>query len=151
MTDKDNIRCLPRVTVATVIEDQGRFLMVEESIRGQTVINQPSGHLEPNEELVDAAIRETLEETGWQIEINRLIDIARWKSQHNHYLRFCFSGTTIKHHPLRELDTGIIAARWLTRKQIVNAAYPLRCPLVLQHIDLYIKGITHSLDILQQS
>lgn len=148
---KDYNRNLPRVTVATVIEYEGRFLMVEENIRGRTVINQPSGHLEPNEELTAAAIRETLEETGWQIEINGLIDIARWNSEYSHYLRFCFSGKAIKHQPLQPLDHGIIAARWLSREQIVNAKYPLRTPLVLHHIDLYIKGVTHSLDIFNQS
>lgn len=147
---KDN-RCLPRITVAAVIEDKGRFLIIEERIRGQIVINQPSGHLEPNEELIDAAVRETLEESGWKVEINSLIDIARWNSQHNHYVRVCFSGKPLKHQPLQTLDKGIIAARWLSREQIANSKYPLRSPLVLQHIDLYIKGITHSLDIFNQS
>ena len=78
---------LPRVTVATVVEDQGKFLMVEEDIYGQKILNQPAGHLEPNETLVEAAVRETLEETGWHVKIDHLIEFSQWTSQNSqkHY------------------------------------------------------------------
>ena len=71
----------PHVTVASVIADrEGRFLMVEESVAGRIRFNQPAGPLEPDEALVDAAVRETLEETGWDIELRHLIGVHQWFS-----------------------------------------------------------------------
>ncbi len=133
---------LPRVTVATVIEKEGKFLMVEEDIYGQRVLNQPAGHLEPNETLIEAAVRETLEETGWHIEVDHLIEFSQWTSPNskNHYLRSCFAGTAVKFDPNQTLDEGILCAVWMSRDEVAANAHRLRSPLVLHHIDHHING-----------
>ena len=133
---------LPRVTVATVIEKAGKFLMVEEDIYGQRVLNQPAGHLEPDETLMEAAVRETLEETGWHIKVDHLIEFSQWTSPNskNHYLRSCFAGTAVKFNPNQTLDEGIICAVWMSRDEVAANAHRLRSPLVLHHIDHHING-----------
>lgn len=140
---------LPRVTVATVIEQDGKFLMVEESIYGQNILNQPAGHLEPNESLIDAAVRETLEETGWHVQIDHLIEFSQWTSSNsnNHYLRSCFAATVIEFDPNQTLDDGIICAKWMTREEVAQNTERLRSPLVLHHIDQHIKGKRTELDV----
>ena len=140
---------LPRVTVATVVEDQGKFLMVEEDIYGQKILNQPAGHLEPNETLIEAAVRETLEETGWHVKIDHLIEFSQWTSQNSqkHYLRSCFAGTVIEFDPTQTLDEGIICARWMTRDEVAAQADRLRSPLVLHHIDPHIQGKRFNTDV----
>ncbi len=144
-----NRKWLPRVTVATVIEKDGKFLMVEEDIYGKKILNQPAGHLEPNETLVDAAIRETLEETGWHIQIKHLIEFSQWTSPNsqNHYLRACFAGKTIKFNPNQTLDDGIICAQWLSREEVAKNKHRLRSPLVLHHIDHHISGKQTDTDV----
>ena len=142
-------RWLPRVTVATVIEDRGRFLMVEEDIRGEKILNQPAGHLEPGETLIEAAIRETMEETGWLVTIDHLIEFSQWTSpsSRNHYLRSCFAGTILEFNPTQTLDDGIIQAIWMTREEVAENQHRLRSPLVLHHIDHYINGKRYDTDI----
>lgn len=140
---------LPRVTVATVIEDDGKFLMVEENIYGQKILNQPAGHLEPGETLVEAAVRETLEETGWHVEIKHLIEFSQWTSPNskNHYLRSCFAGKIISFDPSQQLDEGIIQAIWMTRDEVASNMKRLRSPLVLHHIDHHINGKKINTDV----
>lgn len=139
---------LPRVTVASIVEKDGRFLMVEERVHGEIKLNQPAGHLEPNETLIEAAVRETLEETAWHITINYLVEFSQWTSNSgNHYLRACFAGTAHQVDPQQALDEGIIRALWLSREEIVNRKEQLRSPLVLHHIDHYINGKRSPLDI----
>ena len=139
---------LPRVTVATIVEQDGRFLMVEEDVHGELKLNQPAGHLEPNETLPQAAARETLEETAWQVRINYLVEFSQWTSESgNHYLRACFAGTALKLIPDQILDDGILRAVWLTRDEVAARGEQLRSPLVLHHIDHYIKGKKTPLDI----
>lgn len=141
---------LPRVTVATIIEDQGKFLMVEENIYGVKTLNQPAGHLEQGESLINAAIRETYEETGWHIKIDHLVEFSQWTSpnSNNHYLRSCFAGSIISHDPEKQLDQGIICARWMSRDEVAENIDRLRSPLVLHHIDHYISGKLLNLDTL---
>jgi len=139
---------LPRVTVATIVERDGRFLMVEEDVHGETTINQPAGHLEAGETLPQAAIRETLEETAWQVKVDYLVEFSQWTSDSgNHYLRACFAGTAIKLIPEQILDKGIIKAVWLTREEVAARHQQLRSPLVLHHIDHYINGKQTPLNI----
>ncbi len=139
---------LPHVTVATVIEKQGRFLMVEESIHGRLILNQPAGHLNQGETLVDAAVRETLEETGWHVRVDHLIEIAQWTSPNSgtHFVRACFAGSALDQEPGASLDDGIVRALWMRRDEVEQNAQRLRSPLVLQHIDHYISGKRFSLE-----
>lgn len=132
----------PHVTVATVVADGDRFLMVEELIRGETLYNQPAGHLEPGESLADAACRETLEETGWEVELQHLVGVHQWWSplHDDHVIRFSFAARTARHHADRPLDEGIQRALWLTREQIQALDGQLRSPLVMLSIDAWLGG-----------
>jgi len=133
----------PHVTVASVVSDAaGRFLMVEESVSGRIRFNQPAGHLEPYESLLEAAVRETLEETGWEIRPRHLVAVHQWHSpeHHEHIVRFSFAGEAVRQHPGRALDEGIIAPHWLRRDEIEALGERLRSPLVLHSIDAWLDG-----------
>ena len=143
--------CRPHITVATIVEDNGRFLMVEELKGGRTVLNQPAGHLDPHETLTEAAVRETLEETGWDVEATGIVGIYLYTAPSNGvtYQRVCFAGKPIKHHPERALDDGIIAARWLTRDELLAQREHWRSELIGQCLDDYSSGRLHSLELLR--
>src|SRR5947209_3490394 len=129
----------PDVTVATIVPRDGRFLVVEERIRGELVVNQPAGHLEPNESFAEGARRETLEETGWTVELTELIGIYQWtRADGWQVLRVTFAAQPVSHDAFRSLDSGIERALWLTRAEI--AASKLRSPLVLRNIDDWKSG-----------
>lgn len=138
----------PDVTVACIVPQSGRFLLVEESVRGELVLNQPAGHLEPDESLRDAAVRETLEETGWSIELTHLVGVYQWKNGDGHFLRFTFAATPASHDPARELDSGIVCALWMTRDEIAAAQARLRSPMVLRGVDDFLAGKRLPLDAL---
>ena len=139
----------PRVTVAAVIERDHRFLMVEELHEGRKVYNQPAGHLESGESLIDAAIRETREETGWRFRPTAIIGIYRWVHSEKDvtYLRICFTGVGEGHDPGQPLDEGILQAPWLTRDELQRASQHLRSPLVLHCIDDYLAGRRYPLEL----
>lgn len=141
---------IPHVTVATVIERDGKFLLVEEFSEGQLVYNQPAGHLDPNETLEQAAIRETLEETGWTIALDGLVGIALYQSPYNQttYHRTTFYGTAIEHNPELELDSGIQRAVWLSYDEIVAISDKLRSKLVLRAIQQYRDGHRYPLSFI---
>jgi 8-oxo-dGTP pyrophosphatase MutT (NUDIX family) len=131
----------PDVTVATIVARDGRFLIVEENVRGELVLNNPAGHLEPDESLPDAAQRETLEETGWSVELDHLVGVYQWRSNAGgHFLRFTFAATAVRHDPRQALDTGIVRALWLTRGEIARGAVRPRSPMVLKGIDDWLAG-----------
>ena len=140
----------PHATVAAVIEHQGRFLMVEEEADGEVVYNQPAGHLDPGESLIQAAIRETREETAWGFRPQAIVGIYRWHHAPTDrtYLRVCFSGSCHDHQPRQALDEGILQALWLTRDQLQARAERLRSPLVMQCVDDYLAGRRYPLDLL---
>lgn len=127
----------PHVTVAAVIRREDRYLMVEEAPGGQVVLNQPAGHLERDETLVEAVAREVQEETGWRFDPSGVVGIYQWTppSHDRSYLRFCFAGEVSAPETTRPLDPDIIATHWLTRDQIVNGPRPPRSPLVIRCID----------------
>jgi ADP-ribose pyrophosphatase YjhB (NUDIX family) len=127
----------PSVTVAAVIERDGKFLLVEELIDGRKVINQPAGHLDPGESLAAACAREVLEETAHRFEPTGLIGVYRWHyvPKDVTFLRFCFKGKVLGRED-RPLDKEIIGLHWLTRDQ-VKASAAVRSPLVLACIDDY--------------
>ena len=146
----------PDVTVATVVVDGGRLLMVEESVGGQLVLNQPAGHLEPDESLIDAALRETREETGWDVRLTAFVGAYQWKapvqadgSGGRHYLRFVFAGQPESHDPGRHLDEGIVRTLWLTPAQLKAEHARHRSPLVWQAAADFLAGRRHPLDLLQ--
>jgi 8-oxo-dGTP pyrophosphatase MutT (NUDIX family) len=132
----------PDITVAAVVEQEGRFLCVEERINGRRVFNQPAGHVEHGEDFLAAVVRETLEETGWQFVPEALLGVYSWHSpgRQRSTLRFTFCGQVHGHDPARALDVPVIAAHWLTRAQLLEPARPLRTPLVIRCIDDYLSG-----------
>jgi 8-oxo-dGTP pyrophosphatase MutT (NUDIX family) len=136
--------------VAVIAEDNGRYLMVEEDVEGQIRFNQPAGHLEDGESLLDAAVRECLEETAWRFEPQALVGIYRWRntSPADTYLRVTFAGRCTAHQPERPLDAGIVAAHWLTLAEIRARAPQLRSPLVMQSVTDYLQGKRYPLALL---
>lgn len=132
----------PRVTVACVVNDGDRYLMVEEEVNGRLAYNQPAGHLDDRESLARAAVRETLEETGWSVELQHFLGVHQWQSrEHGHgVVRFSFAARPLAHDPQRPLDTGIRRALWLTRSEIVALGDQLRSPMVLLSIDAWLAG-----------
>jgi 8-oxo-dGTP pyrophosphatase MutT (NUDIX family) len=137
----------PDVTVAAIIERDGRFLLVEERIRGRLVLNQPAGHLEDGESLLQAVMRETLEETAWTFAPAALVGIYLWRSPRAHTtLRFAFTGTVSDLDAARVLDPPVQATQWLTRAQILQRREQLRTVLVTRCIDDYLAGRRLPLD-----
>ncbi|WEN13648.1 NUDIX hydrolase [Rhodanobacter sp. AS-Z3] len=132
----------PHVTVACVVAMGDRFLMVEEEVSGRLVYNQPAGHLDDGETLLAAAQRETLEETGWTVELKHLIGVHQWRStEHGDaVVRFSFAAEAVSHDPKRPLDSDIARALWLTRAEIAALGDRLRSPMILQSIDLWLGG-----------
>ena len=145
-------RFLPHVTVATVLEQNGKFLVVEELSQGLRVLNQPAGHLEANESLIQAAARETLEETCWHSEITAYLGVTIVNGANGiHYLRHSFVGTPVEFDTTQQRDSSIIATHWMTRDDIVKSITALRHPVVLQVIDQYCAGSAVTLDLVRQA
>ena len=140
----------PDVTVATVVVRDGAFLMVEEDVQDRRVLNQPAGHLEPDESLLAAAVRETLEESGWDVAPTALIGLYQWKSpiDGRHFLRVALAADAIRHHPEQTLDSGILRALWLTPSELQDAAERHRSPLVWRAVTDYLAGCRHPLSVL---
>lgn len=141
---------LPRITVATVVPDGARFLYVEESIAGALVVNQPAGHLEPGETLVEAAVREALEETGWHISVTGLVAVYHWPDPPDRkpVLRFTFAAEAVRHEPDRPLDSGIVRALWLSQDELLHGGHHLRSPLVERSLLDYLNGQRAPLSLL---
>lgn len=133
------------VTVAAVIEHEGRFLLVEERVAGERVINQPAGHLEPGESLAEAVIREVREETGFEFTPAAVVGVALWRMPERTYLRISFAGAATPPESTPQLDIGIIATHWLSRHELLPRN--LRSPLVLQCIDAYLDGVRYPLEM----
>lgn len=142
----------PHVTVAAVVEREGKFLLVEEESEGSVVYNQPAGHLEEGESLIHAVIRETLEETAWHFEPEALLGIYRWPhpTKAITFIRFAFTGSLPGHDNRRDLDEGIIRALWMSRDEILASRESHRSPQVEQCINDYTKGNRIPLEILKE-
>lgn len=141
----------PDVTVATVVVSDGRLLCVEERVNGRLVLNQPAGHLEPDETLADAALRETREETGWDVRLTAFLGAYQWKAPETgrHYLRFAFAAEPDHHDPGRPLDDGIVRALWMTPQELQDARDRHRSPLVWRVVADHLAGHRSPLDLLQ--
>ncbi len=143
----------PHATVATIVEDRERFLLVHEEADGKPVYNQPAGHLEDRETLAAAAVRETLEETRWEIRLSAVVGVYLYRSPANGitYLRTCYAAVPVREHTDRTLDPGIIEAVWLTFGEIqgLDERGLLRSPMVMRSIGDYVAGRNHPLDVVQ--
>jgi 8-oxo-dGTP pyrophosphatase MutT (NUDIX family) len=139
----------PSVTVAAVIERDGRFLMVEENFDGARVLNQPAGHLDPGESLVHACEREVLEETAHRFTPQSLVGIYRWyyAPRDVTFIRFTFAGVVTGVEEGRALDKEIVAAHWFSREELIERAAMHRTPLVMACIDDYLAGKRTPLDV----
>jgi 8-oxo-dGTP pyrophosphatase MutT (NUDIX family) len=148
------MRFRPNVTVAAVIRWQDQFLLVEERDHGHQVFNQPAGHLEAGENLIEAACREILEETGLPLQPDGWLGTYIYSSPYRKltYLRFCFycELTTApgEHHP-QDPDNDIVACHWLTEAEIRALGHKLRSPLVLECLEDYQQGIRLPLSTLK--
>ncbi len=140
----------PNVTVAAVVEKDGKYLLVEEQTGSGILFNQPAGHLEPGESIIAAAIRETLEETAYTFAPQSVLGIYRWHSRAENitFIRFAFTGSVIAHDPDRALDTGIVRAGWFGIDEIRQMTYCHRSPLVMKCIEDHLAGKHYSLEIL---
>ena len=138
----------PDVTVAAVTESDGRFLVVEERINQRLVFNQPAGHVELGETLLEAVIREVREETAWRFEPAQMLGAYLWRNPSNgrSTLRFAFTGTVSDHRASQPLDKGIVTTHWLSRAELLEREPRLRSPLVLRCVDDYLGGKRLPLD-----
>lgn len=136
------VSVLPDITVAAIVVRDDRFLVVEERIGGRDVFNQPAGHLERGETLLQAVVRETLEETAWTLSPLSLLGAYLWQPPRasRPTLRFAFVGEVTGHDPTRALDHPVLAAHWMSRAQLEAQAARLRSPLVLRCIDDFLAG-----------
>lgn len=139
----------PHSTVATVVERDGLFLIVEEIIEGRILYNQPAGHLEAKETLQEGALRETLEETAWDVHLTSVLGLYHYTTADGTcYIRTCFVADPVKHHPERTLDTGVLRALWMSREDLALRKDQLRSQIVLRVIDDYLAGIRHPLALI---
>lgn len=137
------------VTVATVVARDGRYLFVEENVGTRTVLNQPAGHWEAGETLVEAAVRETLEETAWDVEPVAVLGTYSYQPPDLPYgfLRFAFLATATRHHAGRALDPGIVQALWLTPAELRAEATRHRSPMVQRCVDDALAGRRYPLTL----
>jgi 8-oxo-dGTP pyrophosphatase MutT (NUDIX family) len=138
----------PDITVAAVTEADGRFLVVEERLNQRLVFNQPAGHVEVGETLLEAVVREVREETAWLFEPVSMLGAYLWRNPSNgrSTLRFAFSGTVSDHRASQPLDRGIVMTHWLSRPELVEREPRLRSPLVIRCVDDYLSGKRLPLD-----
>ncbi|TZF91297.1 NUDIX hydrolase [Cognatilysobacter lacus] len=146
----------PDVTVATVVVDGGRVLVIEERVEGRLVLNQPAGHLEPDEPILAAAVRETFEETGWDVRLLAFVGAYQWKAPsvsqggvERTYLRFAFLAEPLHFDPARTLDDGIVRALWMTPAELQAASARHRSPLVWRVVADTLAGRRYPLELVQ--
>ena len=142
----------PNTTVAAIIEKDDKFLLVEEDIEGEIVFNQPAGHLEKGETLIEAVKREVLEETTYEFTPESIIGIYLYpnpKNQNITYLRFCFYGIAKinNNNNKRKLDDGIVQTVWMDKEEI-KSQERMRGPMVLRCINDYLKGNSYPLSLI---
>ena len=152
MRDMSDERWKPHVTVAAIIEQDKRFLVVEEQTADGLRLNNPAGHLEPGESLLQAVVREVLEETACAFEPEALLGVYHWRRDDRAdaavYLRFAFVGRVGAPAPGRALDAPIVRTLWLGADELRAQAHRHRSPLVMRCIDDHLAGRRFALDLL---
>lgn len=139
-------RWKPNVTVAAIVERDGRFLLVEEQTRDGLLLNNPAGHLDPGESPLQGVAREVLEETGCEFTPDAFLGfyMSRFRRTRTGeditYLRLAFTGTVSEPLPGRELDEGIVRTVWMTPDELRAQPQRLRSPLVLRCIEDHLAG-----------
>ena len=145
-------RWKPSVTVAAVIERDGRYLLIEEHTPEGLRLNNPAGHLDPGESPADAAARETLEETTHRFTPTALVGVYLSRFQRGDdeitYLRFAFCGRLGDAEPGRSLDHGIVRTVWMTPDEVRASVARHRSPLVLRCVEDHLAGRRFALDLL---
>ncbi len=138
------------ITVACVVEREGRFLLVEERTVDGLLLNQPAGHWDEGETLHAAALRETLEESAWEVELTAVLGLYAYKPAHldHGFLRVAFAAKALRHYPQQSLDSGIERALWMSRDELAACAERHRSPMVLRGVDDYLAGKRYPLDLL---
>lgn len=138
------------VTVAAIVARDGKFLLVEESVGGRTALNQPAGHWEAGETLLEAVRRETLEETAWEVEPTALLGVYEYEPPELGYgfLRFAYLAEPRRHHPERPLDPGIARALWLTPEELRREHVRHRSPMVMRCLEDALGGQRHPLALI---
>lgn len=143
----------PRLTVACVVEQEGKFLMVEEkNAEGKTIIGQPAGHVEYDETILQAAVRETLEETGYIVEPHALLAIfnLNGSTQDRTFLRFTFAATLIEKKADAVIDSDITGMHWLSADEVISEQlFPMRSELVASSIEKYQQGVRYPLEVIE--
>lgn len=141
----------PNLTVAAIVEKDGKFLLVEEVAQNQDIVlNQPAGHVELGETILQAVVRETLEETAYDFLPEALVGAYYWYSKSLNFtcIRFTFTGQLIGYHPERSLDKGIIRTLWYTKEQIFEETHRHRSPIVANCMEDYLKGKRYPLEFI---
>jgi len=141
----------PHVVVAAVIEQDGKFLLVEERTESGILFNQPAGHLEEGESLLDAVRREVFEETAHHFEPEALLGVYRWRHPNRPertYLRFAFTGYVTGYDPTAPLDEGILRTVWLSAEEIAALRHRHRSPLLMDCLHDYQAGHRFPLELL---
>jgi phosphatase NudJ len=145
-------RWKPSVTVAAIVEREGRYLLVEEHTPEGLKLNNPAGHLDPGESLLQAVVREVLEETARVFTPLALLGVTQARftrpavGQDVTYLRFAYAGTVGDEVPGRSLDTGIVRTLWMHPDEIRVQGTRLRSALVLANIEDHLAGRCYPLD-----
>ena len=140
----------PRVTVSVVCRRDDQFLLVEETVGGELVLNLPGGHLDPGETLIQAARREALEESGWQVNIDALVGIYQWRARHRNrrYVRFVFAADAVDPVHDEPTEPGIQGIHWKPLEELQRERDRLRSPVILTILEHYQAGQRFPLTLL---
>lgn len=141
----------PHSTVASICEKDGLYLMVRETVHGKAVYNQPAGHIEDNESIIQACLRETLEETGYHVDVQSVNGIYRYRvNSELTFFRFSII-CNVAGKVTEEIDPDIDSVHWMSYQQLLDIKDEMRSPMVIKSIEDYQNGITYPLSLIQNN